>query len=195
MAGRRGLAPLRAGGIIAASENVAVSDAVVARKERDGEGRNNRLDDGFDLPGVDLDAIDAVLARSETVLTQAKQPQRLSKPEADPLIRDPDWDEDERLDEWRTVLRSIRSAAGVTSHSGTRCRNELAVLQRAPWLGRLLAASLLRRDGLTTKAHLLAFNAGLKTIRVERRRHRNFETRLMASRGADGGCRARVQGA
>ncbi|OYR13350.1 DUF1612 domain-containing protein, partial [Brucella thiophenivorans] len=59
--------------------------------------------------------------------------------------------------------------------------NELALLQRAPWLGRLLAASLLRREGLTTKAHLLAFNAGLKTIRVERHRHRDFEIRLIAS--------------
>lgn len=56
-----------------------------------------------------------------------------------------------------------------------------AVLQRAPWLGRLLAASLLRRDGLTKKAHLSGFNADFKTIRVERRRHRNFETRLRAS--------------
>jgi hypothetical protein len=45
----------------------------------------------------------------------------------------------------------------------------------------LLASSLLRRNGLTTKAHLLAFNVGLKTIRVERRRHRNFDTRLLAS--------------
>ncbi len=137
-----------------------------------------------------------MLARSETVLTQAKQPQRLSKPEADPLIRDPDWDEDERLDEWRAVLRSISDFPPVLQAIlALDAWNELAVLQRAPWLGRLLAASLLRRDGLTTKAHLLAFNAGLKTIRVERRRHRNFETRLMASRGADGGCRARVQGA
>lgn len=59
--------------------------------------------------------------------------------------------------------------------------NELAVLQRAPWLGRLVAASLLRRDGLTSHAHLLTFNAGLKAIRVERRRHRNFEIRLIAS--------------
>lgn len=170
------------GGIIAESENVAVSDAVVARKERDGEGRNNRLDDGFDLPGIDLDAIDAVLARSETVLTQAKQPQRLSKPEADPLIRDPDWDEDERLDEWRAVLRSISDFPPVLQAIlALDAWNELAVLQRAPWLGRQLAASLLRREGLTTQAHLLAFNAGLKTIRVERRRHRNFDTRLLAS--------------
>ncbi len=170
------------GGIVAESENVALSDAVVARKDRDGEGINNRVDDGFDLSGIDLDAIDAVLARSEDVLAQAKQPQRLPKPETDPLIRDPDWDEEERLDEWRTMLRKVGDLPPVLQAIlALDAWNELAVLQRAPWLGRLLAASLLRREGLTTKAHLLAFNAGLKAIRVERRRHRNFETRLHAS--------------
>ena len=168
------------GGIVAEGENAAVHDPAVGRQG--GEGRKNRLDDGLDLPGVDLDAIDAVLARSETVLARAKEPEWLPRREADPLIRDPDWDEDERLDEWRTVLRSVRDLPPVLQAIlALDAWNELAVLQRAPWLGRLLAASLLRRDGLTSRAHLLAFNAGLKTIRVERRRHRSFETRLMAS--------------
>ena len=58
--------------------------------------------------------------------------------------------------------------------------NELAVLQHAPWLGRLLVASLLRRAGVTTMAHLAAFNLGLKSIPVDRRRHRDRETRLAA---------------
>ncbi|UKK95922.1 DUF1612 and helix-turn-helix domain-containing protein [Brucella pseudogrignonensis] len=170
------------GGTIAESENVAVSDAAVDLQDRDGEGRKHRLEDGLDLPGIDLDAIDAVLARSNDVLARAKQPQRLAKPETDPLIRDPDWDEDERLNEWQTVLRSISDLPTVLQAIlALDAWNELAVLQRAPWLGRLLAASLLRHEGLTTHAHLLAFNAGLKTIRVERRRHRNFETRLIAS--------------
>ncbi|WP_025091206.1 RHE_PE00001 family protein [Brucella intermedia] len=170
------------GGTIAESENVAVSDAAVDRRDQDGEARKNRLDDGLDLPGIDLDAIDAVLARSEDVLVKARQPHRFPKPEADALIRDPNWDEDERLDEWRTVLRSIRDLPPVLQAVlALDAWNELAVLQRAPWLGRLLAASLLRREGLTSQAHLLAFNAGLKTIRVERRRHRHFETRLHAS--------------
>jgi Protein of unknown function (DUF1612) len=168
------------GGIVAESEGAALQDAAVDRQG--GEGRKNRLDGGLDLHGVDLDAIDAVLARSEIVLARAKQPQSLAQRDTDPLIRDPDWDEDERLGEWRALLRSIRDLPPVLQAIlALDAWNELAVLQRAPWLGRLLAASLLRRDGLTTKAHLLAFNAGLKTIRIERRRHRNFETRLMAS--------------
>ncbi len=168
------------GGIVAESEGAALQDTAVDRQG--GEGRKLRLNGGLDLPGVDLDAIDAVLARSEEVLALAKQPQRLPKPETDPLIRDPDWDEDERLDEWRAVLRSISDLPPVLQAIlALDAWNELAFLQRAPWLGRLLAASLLRREGLTTKAHLLAFNIGLKTIRVERRHHRNFETRLLAS--------------
>ncbi|EEQ94433.1 Hypothetical protein OINT_2001662 [Brucella intermedia LMG 3301] len=170
------------GGIIVASENTAVHDEAVGRPEQDGEGRKNRPEDGLDLPGIDLDAIDAVLARSEDVLTKAKQPQRLALRDTDPLIRDPDWDEDERLEEWRALLHSIRDLPPVLQAIlALDAWNELAVLQRAPWLGRLLVASLMRRDGLTSQAHLLAFNAGLKTIRVERRRHRNFETRLTAS--------------
>ncbi len=164
-------------GILAENVSAAVQTAAVDRQ--DGEGRQNG---GDDLPGIDLDAIDAVLARSDDVLARVKQPQRLPKPETAPLIRDPDWDEDERLNEWRAVLRSISDLPPVLqSILALDAWNELAVLQRAPWLGRLLAASLLRREGLTSQAHLLAFNAGLKTIRVERRRHRNFETRLIAS--------------
>lgn len=170
------------GGIIAASENSAVFDAAVDGQHRNGEGRKNHLDDGLDLPGVDLDAIDAVLARSETVLARAKEPEWLPRREADPLIRDPDWDEEERLEQWQTVLRSISDFPPVLQAIlALDAWNELAVLQRAPWLGRLLAASLLRREGLTIQAHLLAFNAGLKSIRVERRRHRNFEMRITAS--------------
>jgi len=174
-------ASLGGGGIGAEGENDAVFDTADDRQDRDGEGRKHRLDDGLDLPDIDFDAIDAVLARSEDVLAKVKQPQRMAKPETEPLIRDPDWDEDERLEEWRTVLRSIHDLPPVLQAVlALDAWNELAVLQRAPWLGRLLAASLLRRDGLTTQAHLLAFNAGLKAIRVERRRHRNFEMRITA---------------
>ncbi|MGZ2505307.1 DUF1612 domain-containing protein [Rhizobium leguminosarum] len=38
-----------------------------------------------------------------------------------------------------------------------------------PWLGWLIAASILRQAGVTTGAHLAAINLGLKTIPVDRR--------------------------
>jgi len=43
-----------------------------------------------------------------------------------------------------------------------------------------LVASILRHAGITTGAHLAAINLGLKTIPVDRRWHRDRETRLLA---------------
>lgn len=54
------------------------------------------------------------------------------------------------------------------------------MLQHAPWLGRLSSASILRQAGITTGTHLAAINLGLKTIPVDRRRHRDRKTRLLA---------------
>ncbi|WP_407977231.1 helix-turn-helix domain-containing protein [Brucella pseudogrignonensis] len=101
------------GDIVAGNQRSTVQDAAVARLDR--TGRKHRLDNGLDLPGTDLDPIDALLARSENVLAKA------------------------------------RDCAGLS------------------------------KSMLTRQAHLLAFNGGLKTICVERRSHRNFETRLVAS--------------
>lgn len=58
--------------------------------------------------------------------------------------------------------------------------NEMSVLQRAPWLGRLLSASILRQAGFTTTALLATVSLGLKSIPVDRRRHRDRDTRLLA---------------
>jgi hypothetical protein len=44
----------------------------------------------------------------------------------------------------------------------------------------LFAASILRQAGITTGVHLAAINLGLKTMPVDRRRHRDRETRLLA---------------
>ncbi|OAM62644.1 hypothetical protein A8L48_00065 [Rhizobium rhizogenes] len=57
--------------------------------------------------------------------------------------------------------------------------NEISGLQHGPWLGWLLASSILRQLGVTTGAHLAAINLGLKTIPGDRRRHRNREIRLL----------------
>ncbi|MFK0331912.1 RHE_PE00001 family protein [Rhizobium sp. NPDC090275] len=131
---------------------------------------------------AELAEIDAVLARTEAVLADVTGPARSYPRERESLAYDLDWNEDERLDEWRGVLRQNHDLPPVLQALiAFDAWTELAVLQHAPWLGRLLAASILREEGVTTAAHLGAFNLGLKSVSVDRRRHRDRETRLLAS--------------
>jgi hypothetical protein len=148
----------------------------------DSIGRGEGAEPGAPDPlAAELAAIDAVLARSDAAIAEAKAPRRAGARERDPLVYDGDWDEDARLDEWRVVLAETERIPPVLRAALLLdAWNELQVLQHAPWLGRLLAGAVLQEEGLTTAAHLATINLGLKSIPVERRRHRARDTRLLA---------------
>ncbi|MBY5385341.1 DUF1612 and helix-turn-helix domain-containing protein [Rhizobium leguminosarum] len=167
---------------LADADEVEAAAAIrrVVSIDPEGEGEGEDTDAGEDLAGIDYGAIDAVLARSEAAIAQARRP-RAGQVERDPMVYDLDWDEDARLEEWRSVLRQTQDLPAVLQAIVILdAWNELSVLQHAPWLGRLFAASILRQAGVTSGAHLAAINLGLKTIPVDRRRHRDRETRLLA---------------
>jgi len=113
-------------------------------------------------PDSEFAAIDAVLARSSQALAAAA--------ERDPLIFDPDWDEDTRLADWQQALANTSKHPPLLAAAlAWDAWETIAPLQHRFWLGPMLVAALLRARA-KTRAHLACLNIGLRTIARERRR-------------------------
>jgi hypothetical protein len=149
-------------------------------------GDGDRDQDALDLDGplgvIETDphlaaafaAVDAANARAERTLAG----ESCTRSERDPLVYDPDWDEDARLDDWRAIVEQHRTLPPTLAAAlAADAWDAIAPLQHTPWLGRLLAAALLRDRG-KTRWHLPCLCVGLKGIPRERRRPRDATARL-----------------
>lgn len=117
-------------------------------------------------------ALDAAVARSQRLLS-ASRPR-------DPVVYDPDWDEDERLEEWRDAVRRTSELPPILAAAiGLEAWDMIEPLQHSPWLGRLLVSELLRSRG-KARSHLPCLNTGLRALQRERRRARDRGARLAA---------------
>ncbi|WP_420337011.1 RHE_PE00001 family protein [Roseibium sp.] len=129
----------------------------------------------------DLAVLDAALERSTAILSGAPVPQRETPRRRADIVYDPDWGEEDRLAEWREVLRKSENMPSVLrAVLLLDAWNTLDVLERMRWLGRLLPASSLFETGLTSAGHLATINLGLKLIEREKRTSKSLETRLTA---------------
>ncbi len=170
-------------GIGGEEERAPESKGAAPVVEEDGEGMDEPL-------SAELAEIDAVLERSQRLLDS-----HLGRPAAgagtrpvmeartdDPLglFDDEEWDEKERLREWRNlIVVADELPPTVGAALLFEAWEKIEPLRRQHWLGGLLVASYLRARGKVT-SHLFSFYAGLKTIRHERRRSRDRSVRLQS---------------
>ncbi|MGX9574340.1 RHE_PE00001 family protein [Mesorhizobium sp. f-mel] len=153
-----------------------------------------------DALAQEMAEIDAVLARSSRLLAGEKfAPRAADGAEVDtagqganarealpdslgPLIRDLDWNEEQRLADWLAVVDKLRGEtmpAVLAATIAWEAWQDIEPLQHQHWLGPLLVAALLRETGKVV-SHLLCLNAGLRTVPRDRRKSPVRITRLLA---------------
>lgn len=138
-------------------------------------------DDPVDDFQAELDRFDAVLKRSETVLdglASSRPALRADDPRA--IVYDPDWNEEERLADWRALLEEVQALPPVLAAACLLdAWQSQEVSEHSPWLGRLLAAAYLRKAGFV-QSHLPAISVGLRAVPREQRHAHQRSQRLLA---------------
>lgn len=184
---REGFAVLCGRGSAAAPVQPKPEAAPAPMQDDDGEDDDDELVD--DSLSAELAELDAALGRAQAVLDKALATGAASQPatvgargnaERNPLLYDSDWDEQERLGEWKERLAKSEGLPAILRAAiAFDAWNVISPLQHAPWLGRLLVAALLRESG-TASGHLAALNVGARVVPRERRHARDRATRLAA---------------
>ncbi|OQM73351.1 RHE_PE00001 family protein [Manganibacter manganicus] len=130
--------------------------------------------------------IDAVLERSERLIRSVTKGDghRTEKgcglAVGDLMIRDPDWDEADRVSQWRSVEMAVQvMPPAIAAALLFDAWETIEPVQRQHWLGGLLVGEYLRSRGKVS-SHLPSFNVGLKAVSRERRRAKDRTTRLIA---------------
>ena len=150
---------------------------------RTGEGVDiEPVADGMLAP--ELAGIDEVLNKTKWLVEgAASTKQKTSEPGVsvgDLLIRDPDWDEGERVAQWLEVAKQVEHLPATLSAAVLwDTWDQLEPLQRQHWLGQVLISDFLRSRG-KMRSHLLAFSVGLRELPREHRKSLNRTTRLIA---------------
>ena len=157
----------------------------IEAKPSDGGGEGVELDSvDHDTLSPELAEIDEVLARTKW-LVDGNEPTERKKQEpelsvGELLIRDPDWDEGERIGEWLALVKEVDPLPATLAAAVLwDAWEHLEPLQRQHWLGQVLVSDFLRSRG-KVRSHLLAYAMGLRDIPRERRRARDRTTRLVA---------------
>ena len=124
---------------------------------------------------------DALLEQTQHLLdrvSEGKEARRPGLAVGDLIVRDPDWNEEDRLAEWKRVLRDVDDLPPTLAVALIWDAWEaLEPMQRQHWLGSQLVSAHLRARGKVT-SHLFAFNVGLKAVPREQRRSQNRLTRV-----------------